>query len=156
MPILGPISLVDCVVFVICLIPQLFIQAGVLPTFQVVTKVLPFLGMTLPSNYKSIVLNMISISTSCPVLSRTVLPAWARSVAILSKRYLISRPRDSMCSICICLYTSIDRTSVLLQGSSPSFFQMEVITPWLPHMSCQVSWNQTSRLSRALDRYRAR
>ena len=44
--ILGPVSLLDCVVFVIFLIPQLLYQAGVFSTVLVVIKVLPFLGMS--------------------------------------------------------------------------------------------------------------
>lgn len=43
MPILGPISLVDCFVFVVFLVPQLFIQAGLYDVVLVVVKVLPFL-----------------------------------------------------------------------------------------------------------------
>jgi len=42
--ILGPISLLDCAVFVVCLVPQLLIQVGFLGTLHVVVKVLPFLG----------------------------------------------------------------------------------------------------------------
>ena len=41
--ILGPITLVDCAVFVIFLIPQLFYQAGIGATLRTVIKVLPFL-----------------------------------------------------------------------------------------------------------------
>jgi hypothetical protein len=43
--ILGPVSLLDCLVFVIALVPQLLIQAGPLSTLLVVVKVLPFLSM---------------------------------------------------------------------------------------------------------------
>jgi acetyl esterase/lipase len=42
--ILGPVSLLDCVVFVIFLIPQLLYQAGPLSTLLMVCKVLPFLS----------------------------------------------------------------------------------------------------------------
>ncbi|KAK5945573.1 hypothetical protein PMZ80_002778 [Knufia obscura] len=48
MPMLGPISLVDCAVFVVCLLPQLFIQAGIYDVLLVVVKVLPFLLFQLP------------------------------------------------------------------------------------------------------------
>jgi hypothetical protein len=43
--ILGPITLVDCAVFVLFLIPQLLYQAGLAGTLLTVIKVLPFLGM---------------------------------------------------------------------------------------------------------------
>lgn len=49
MPVLGPISLIDCAVFVICLVPQLLIQAGTYDVLVVVVKVLPFLLFQLPS-----------------------------------------------------------------------------------------------------------
>lgn len=42
--ILGPISLVDCLVFVIFLIPQLLYQAGILSCLVLAGKVLPFLS----------------------------------------------------------------------------------------------------------------
>lgn len=42
--ILGPISLIDCVVFVIFLIPQLLYQVGFLSSLLLVGKVLPFLS----------------------------------------------------------------------------------------------------------------
>jgi hypothetical protein len=42
--ILGPITLVDCAVFVLFLIPQLLYQAGLARTLLTVIKVLPFLG----------------------------------------------------------------------------------------------------------------
>jgi hypothetical protein len=43
--ILGPITLIDCAVFVFFLIPQLFYQAGLGTTLLTVVKVLPFLSM---------------------------------------------------------------------------------------------------------------
>ena len=50
MPILGPISLIDCAAFVIFLVPQLFLQAGIYDILLVVVKVLPFLLFQLPSH----------------------------------------------------------------------------------------------------------
>ena len=47
--ILSPISLIDCAVFVLCLIPNLFYQVGIRQTFHVVVQVLPFLGMLEPA-----------------------------------------------------------------------------------------------------------
>lgn len=44
--ILGPVSLLDCLVFVIFLIPQLLYQAGFFSTALVVIKVIPFLSMS--------------------------------------------------------------------------------------------------------------
>ena len=41
--ILGAISLVDCFAFVVFLVPQLFLQAGLVQTFTTVLKVVPFL-----------------------------------------------------------------------------------------------------------------
>ena len=43
--ILGPISLLDCVIFLLFLAPQLLYQAGLFPTLLVGAKVLPFLCM---------------------------------------------------------------------------------------------------------------
>jgi hypothetical protein len=42
--ILGPVSLLDCVIFVLCLIPNLLVQAGLFQTLSLV-KVIPFLGI---------------------------------------------------------------------------------------------------------------
>lgn len=42
--ILGAVSLVDCLIFVIFLGPQLLYQAGLISTLVVVAKVLPFLS----------------------------------------------------------------------------------------------------------------
>lgn len=76
MPILGPISLLDCVVFVICLIPQLFIQAGLYDIALVVFKVLPFLRMTTcPARIMTTQLTERSIPASHTVMSRAVLSA---------------------------------------------------------------------------------
>lgn len=44
--ILGPISLIDCVLFVLCLIPSLLVLAGPLRTLSLI-KVIPFLGILL-------------------------------------------------------------------------------------------------------------
>lgn len=41
--ILGPVSLIDCLVFCIYLTPQLLYQAGFFPTAAVVLRVIPFL-----------------------------------------------------------------------------------------------------------------
>ncbi|KAH6604221.1 hypothetical protein Trco_007667 [Trichoderma cornu-damae] len=49
--ILGPISLIDCLVFCIFLAPQLLRQAGFLPTAIVVIKAIPFLLFTLPIQF---------------------------------------------------------------------------------------------------------
>lgn len=48
MPILGPISLLDCGIFIFCLVPQLFLQAGLYDVVLVIVKVLPFLLFQLP------------------------------------------------------------------------------------------------------------
>ena len=48
--ILGPISLVDCVVFVICLTPNLLVQLGLLTTLSL-AGVLPFLIFQLPYQF---------------------------------------------------------------------------------------------------------
>lgn len=42
--ILGPISLLDCLAFVIILIPQLLYQADIFSLILVIVKVIPFLS----------------------------------------------------------------------------------------------------------------
>ncbi|QYT00610.1 hypothetical protein H0G86_007690 [Trichoderma simmonsii] len=49
--ILGPVSLIDCLVFCIYLTPQLLYQAGFFPTAAVVLRVIPFLLITLPIQF---------------------------------------------------------------------------------------------------------
>ncbi|RFU72022.1 hypothetical protein TARUN_10241 [Trichoderma arundinaceum] len=49
--ILGPVSLIDCLVFCIYLAPQLLRQAGFFPTAIVVLKAIPFLLLTLPIQF---------------------------------------------------------------------------------------------------------
>ncbi|KAJ4858435.1 steryl acetyl hydrolase domain-containing protein [Trichoderma breve] len=49
--ILGPVSLIDCLVFCIYLAPQLLYQAGFFPTAAVVIRVIPFLLVTLPIQF---------------------------------------------------------------------------------------------------------
>ncbi|KAH0524601.1 hypothetical protein TsFJ059_007090 [Trichoderma semiorbis] len=49
--ILGPVSLIDCLVFCIYLTPQLLYQAGFFPTAAVVLRVIPFLLVTLPIQF---------------------------------------------------------------------------------------------------------
>ena len=46
---LGPVSLIDCVVFVLLLAPQLLLQAGIGPTLVTALSALPFVAVTLPS-----------------------------------------------------------------------------------------------------------
>ncbi|KAL9050467.1 MAG: hypothetical protein Q9162_006614 [Coniocarpon cinnabarinum] len=46
--LLGPISLLDCLVFVLCLTPQLLLQIGILGTLKCIAEVLPFLLLGLP------------------------------------------------------------------------------------------------------------
>lgn len=48
--ILGPVSLLDCLVFVIFLTPQLLLNVGFFPTAVVAIKALPFLLFELPSS----------------------------------------------------------------------------------------------------------
>lgn len=48
--ILGPVSLLDCVFFVLFLAPQLLIQAGLFRTAIIAVQALPFLSM---ENYRS-------------------------------------------------------------------------------------------------------
>jgi hypothetical protein len=42
--ILGPVTLLDCLVFLIFLAPQLLIQVGLFQTVHVAVKALPFLS----------------------------------------------------------------------------------------------------------------
>ena len=49
--ILGPVSLIDCVVFCIYLAPQLLRQAGFVPTALVVLQTIPFLRMYLTPSF---------------------------------------------------------------------------------------------------------
>ncbi|PTB36427.1 hypothetical protein M441DRAFT_61905 [Trichoderma asperellum CBS 433.97] len=49
--ILGPVSLIDCLVFCFYLAPQLLHQAGFFPTALVVLKAIPFLLFTLPLQF---------------------------------------------------------------------------------------------------------
>ena len=51
--ILGPISLIDCLVFVIFLIPQLLWRVGLFKTIITGIKALPFLGMSLTTPFGS-------------------------------------------------------------------------------------------------------
>ena len=46
--ILEAISLLDCAVFVLLLVPQLLYQLGPITTVRTVVQVLPFLGMKFP------------------------------------------------------------------------------------------------------------
>jgi len=48
--ILGTVSLLDCLVFVLFLTPQLVLQAGLFPTAETVLRALPFLLVTLPTD----------------------------------------------------------------------------------------------------------
>lgn len=49
--ILGPINGVDCVAFVVFLVPQLFYQVDFFLVILVVLKVIPFLSMPDPSSH---------------------------------------------------------------------------------------------------------
>ncbi|KAK0386281.1 hypothetical protein NLU13_6118 [Sarocladium strictum] len=49
--ILGPVSLIDCVVFCIFLAPQLLIQVGIFSTVLTVLRCLPFLALRLPYEF---------------------------------------------------------------------------------------------------------
>ncbi|KAF3770222.1 alpha/beta-hydrolase [Cryphonectria parasitica EP155] len=49
--ILGPVSYLDCLVFVIFLAPQLLLDVGILQTLRVILEVLPFLVIQLPITF---------------------------------------------------------------------------------------------------------
>lgn len=44
--ILGAVSLIDCLVFVAFLIPQLLLRLGFIRTLEVAVNALPFIGMS--------------------------------------------------------------------------------------------------------------
>ncbi|KAI9167425.1 hypothetical protein HJFPF1_03552 [Paramyrothecium foliicola] len=49
--ILGPVSLVDCLIFLLFLIPQLLLQAGLLATLRAAIPALPYLFIQLPIQF---------------------------------------------------------------------------------------------------------
>ena len=54
--ILGQISYLDCVIFLILLVPQLIIQVSILELLFCILKALPFLCMCGPTSASSLIL----------------------------------------------------------------------------------------------------
>ena len=95
--ILGPISLLDCAVFVIFLLPSLLVQVGILKTIRLIIQALPFLGSSSGQAGPVFEADRLpnSPKTSGPVASRqqSVQPTLSISTPAF---WLFSRHRHSM------------------------------------------------------------
>ena len=82
--ILGPVSLLDCLAFVIFLIPQLFYQGGIILPLVTVLKLLPFLSEHVPALLKRFQLKSFSSPTTLPIRTRKTVPEARATIAICS------------------------------------------------------------------------
>jgi hypothetical protein len=105
--ILGPITLLDCAVFVFFLVPQLVWQVGIVTTLVTFVKVLPFLGMHasyfvdwLDGGILKLT-TCLSHSIASQIYPGAMVDSERRAVAFCAACHCVSGYRYSLCEICI-------------------------------------------------------
>lgn len=113
--ILGPISLLDCLAFVLFLLPQLLIQIPLTVLVPCLLRVLPFLGALFPRTRKSSIDSTGSFCSPVHPHTRKIPVAPREEVSLRAPCIAFPGHRDSMCSVCLCKDSGADRTSLLLK-----------------------------------------
>ena len=103
--ILDAISLVDCLVFVIFLTPQLFIQAGPIATLGLFFQITPFLGKQplLQSTFSSKLLSDTPFSThpSADLGPRAISHSFRQTITLCPKCHSFPGHCDPLCTLCL-------------------------------------------------------
>ena len=105
--ILGQISWIDCIVFVLFLTPQLLIQVNIWELLTTVLAAVPYLGRPV---FKFNIIQIIKIKSSLhhtfsiPQGKILGLETWAESVR--TKCYTLWRLCGEVCKICFCKHVS--------------------------------------------------
>lgn len=143
--LLGPVSLLDCLVFVTLLAPQLLIQAGVLPTLRAVIWSLPFLCKSLRQiwNQNAAKLGKINLSASSLGLA---LSHYQEQTQILLQRKArglgpvrLSNPPHPQRAIRLQDSTTKRGARILRKGGGFALSLLPSSTPWPPMAFNRVS-----------------
>lgn len=113
--ILGPISLLDSLAFILFLIPQLLIQIPLTVLVPCLSRVLPFLGALFPGIRKSSIDPKGSLCSPVHPHTRKIPVAPKEEVSFRAPCVTFPRHRDPMCSLCLCKDSGANRTSLLLK-----------------------------------------
>jgi hypothetical protein len=118
--ILDQISLVDCIVFLVFLTPQLIIHVGLFTTALWVIQALPFLGKLWCTTYAfsladSLTIALDSSKTSVPIYTRTIFHAEETTNSICPTGDALSGRGHPLCAICICQYACVYWQSLFLE-----------------------------------------
>jgi hypothetical protein len=167
--ILGPISLIDCVVFMVFLVPQLLYQVGLVATVTTVLNVLPFLG-TDPSpsfrvrpNLRGIprigVVNDIGLTIGLAFRFPIALPARpgavsypeTGAVAFRPAGLLLPGPGRPLRQVCVCKHPRPDLSRLLLQAGRLPVHMLSLAAPWLSELARQCQGGAQARSARTVD-----
>ena len=113
--ILGPISFLDCLAFVLFLIPQLLIQIPLTVLVPCLLRVLPFLGALFSGVQKFSIDSTGSFCSPFYPHTRKILVAPREKVALRTPCIPFPGHRDSMRSVCLRKDSGANRTSLLLK-----------------------------------------
>lgn len=143
---LGPVSYIDCFIFLIFLAPQLIIQAGFWTTLYHGIRSLPFLGLP---NIKIIEIHLTDLSNSAGAASSDCSPAVSDTQdpesAFLPPRDIISGDRDPMRQICLRGDSSQGGTHLHGQGGCSSFSSLSNVEAWLSSIPVPLSGGSTRK-----------
>lgn len=163
--ILGNISYLDCLVFLVFLTPQLLLHVGLLKTTAWLVPALPFLCEYLRSlsdiskqpittsysnnstTLKKILsrelfdsffpcLNKIhSIQNTPPVPPRTLLDAPGPALSFRSTRHFLSRSRHPLRPLCFCEHACLYRPCVFQQRGVTAIHMVPYVEAWVLEVS---------------------
>ena len=133
---LGQISYLDCLVFLIFLAPQLLIQINVLELAVCIVQALPFLCKFCEIFLlESAPAELTSLRVAIPIHSRALLHAQERQVAVCEASNAFSGLCNSLRSLCLRLFSSEDWAGVLFERRCSSFHEVSYATAWLPALA---------------------
>ncbi len=133
--ILGPINGIDCVAFLVFLVPQLLYQVDFFVVVLVVIKVIPFLCQSahlLFVKIRSLAdLAFHSISTPIPIGTRTTLHQNRQAIALHSKCQPLPRRGGPVRAICFCKHSRTCRPSFLFEVGRVSLLSISSVAAWV-------------------------
>jgi hypothetical protein len=149
--ILGQISFLDCIVFLVLLTPQLLFHVGLFTTALWIIQALPFLGKI---GVKPLLIltdgltnNLDSSKAALSIYTRTLFHAQEIADTICGTGDTIPRCGHSLCTLCIQVYARIHRKSVLFETGGFAVPSLSNASAWLFSFTFAMERSQHSKLN---------
>ena len=137
--ILGPISYLDCVVFLLLLAPQLFLQGHFFELFNSIFFSIKFLCKPLELPFRKRLHSLTSLVNSClvaiSIFCGKIFDTEKSKISLCAASKSVSGSCCSMCSSCLCSVSSTNWPSILLEKCCSTFSKISDATTWSPKLT---------------------